>query len=879
MLSIPRLRPRENPNRSTDSAFFRAWGTIVLRFRWPLMLATLLGTGLLAVELPSLVLDNSAEVFMDSDSEEAQVMGELRDTFGHDALIFVLVQGDVLSLDYLGRLRSLHEELSGLDVEIGSLGSRFEDRAEQRESGRVGRDGATEQAPVQDDFAGFEGDEAAADGDGWGDEVGGSVVERVTSLYNARRTEWVDGSLKVSGLLDRWPGEEDLPALRSRVLSDPALRGRFVSNDGTHSVMAIQTGFMSEPDRARVFREVRTVAMRHDAVGFHVMPAGLPAINASMNELMMADAKRLLAVVLLATLLMLWAVFRHPLGMIAPVLVVVQALVWTAGAVALAGVPITVVMNILPAFLITVGVADSVHIQSVYREQRRLGVANDRAIIDALATTGMPILYTTATTCVGLLSFRMATLDAIGDVGTFGGLGVAIALLHSMVFLPIVLSFNRHSLLGATPPSEGRSVIDRFLGLCNDSSRPVGGSFLRTRLSLVVVALIILASAQGMSQLTVRQDFLAWFPKDHPTKQAFEALDREMGGAADITLMIEPRGDRDMSDRELLLALQRLERHVLDFREPHSGDAWVSNVVSVLDPVRESWRLLRPDHSDERALPDTQQGVTDMFTVFEGSAPEHLRGLVTLDMARSVMTIRVKWMDAFSYAPLAQHIDAGIEQHIGGLATVRPTGSALNTFRISSAVTTDMLRSFGLALAVITLMMILLLGELKLGLIAMVPNLLPIAAVMACMGWLDIPIDIGTLLVASIAMGLAVDDTIHFMHQFKASYDTHRDVEGAIDHAFQHSGRALTATSAILLAGDLTLMLAVVIMLQRFGFLCGLTVVFALLTDVLFAPALLRTFYRSDPAHRTAVPPVPPQPLRPADPQDPPPPLPHADAA
>lgn len=862
----PPSRAPQAPDADPGSGFFRTWATVVLRLRWPLLLASALGTAWMAMQLPKLVLDNSVEVFMDSESGEARVMRELRDSFGHDALIFALVEGDVFSLDYLERLGALHADLAAIDIPVDSLGSRFQDRAAHREQLRGGGAGeagasteATDLATATDPFDygdGLTGDE------GWGDEAGGSLVEKVTSLVNARWTEREGDALRVRGLLETWPTEASLPALRETALSDPALLGRLVSKDGGHSVLLVQTGFMAEPDRARVFREVQRIAARHEAAGFHVMPAGLPAINASLNDMMMADAQRLLAAALLATILMLWAIFRHPLGIVGPVLVVVQALVWTFGAIAFTGVPVTVIMNILPAFLITVGVADAVHIQSVYREQRRLGVANRAAIADAIATTAKPVLYTTATTCVGLLSFRMATLDAIGDTGTFGALGVGIALLHSLVSLPLLLSFNHRSLLGAKPPRAGVSLIDRFLGVCNDSSRPVGGSYLRTRLSLVAVGLLVLAAAHGSSQLTVHQDFLEWFPSDHPTKLAFDALDREMGGAADISLMIEPTGDRDMRDRELLLAMERLEAHILAFRDPKTGERWVGNIVSVLDPVRESWRMLGPaggERTAAAALPDTQQGVTDMFTVFESSASQHLRELATLDMGRSVMTIRVKWMDAFSYAPITKHIEVGIQRHLDGLAVVKPTGSALNTFRISSAVTTDMLRSFGLAFVVVTIMMVLMLADLKLGLIAMVPNILPIAAVMACMGWLGIPIDIGTLLVASIAMGLAVDDTIHFMHQFRASYAAQGDVERAIDHAFSHSGRALAATSAILLAGDLILLLAVVIMLQRFGFLCGLTVVFALLADLLFAPALLRTFYRSRPAQPPLYSPQPPQ--------------------
>jgi predicted RND superfamily exporter protein len=170
-----------------------------------------------------------------------------------------------------------------------------------------------------------------------------------------------------------------------------------------------------------------------------------------------------------------------------------------------------------------------------------------------------------------------------------------------------------------------------------------------------------------------------------------------------------------------------------------------------------------------------------------------------------------------------------------------------NLFSVVSALLTDLLRSFGAAFIAITVMMVMVLRDIKLGLIAMVPNLLPIVAVMGFMGYVGISIDISTLLIGSIAIGIAVDDTIHFLYQFKAHYRAHGDVDAAIGHAFAHTGRAMIMTSVILVAGFCVYMAATTYNLQRFGKLVGLTVVLALLIDLIFSPALLRTIYRSRP--------------------------------
>ena len=157
------------------------------------------------------------------------------------------------------------------------------------------------------------------------------------------------------------------------------------------------------------------------------------------------------------------------------------------------------------------------------------------------------------------------------------------------------------------------------------------------------------------------------------------------------------------------------------------------------------------------------------------------------------------------------------------------------------------MKSFGVAFVVITLIMMVLLGGLKLGCIAMVPNLMPIVVIMGLMGLTDIPIDMSTLLIASISIGLAVDDTIHFLHHFRVNYEVSHHLESAIRRSMTHSGRAMVSTTLILTLGFFTYMGANMANISRFGFLVGTTALLALLIDLFFAPALLRTFYHRSP--------------------------------
>ncbi|MGD8860896.1 MAG: efflux RND transporter permease subunit [Myxococcales bacterium] len=847
-----------DPDRAPLNRFFVGWAETVLRFRWPLLVLTLTITAVFAHQaITKRRIDTSIEAFLSTDSEAFHVLERMRDDFGRDEMFLLLIEGDVFSEPYLNRLKALHDELAALDMDIPSLGERKSDRDRTRRPSRVNSedDGDAPAPEPNPDAAGF-GDTADEFGDfgddeGWGDEAGGTVIDEIISLVNARETTWRGGGLHVGGLLDEWPTPQELPALKQRVLSEHTFVGRVVAKNGRHSSILLRTDFMSEEDSARVYAEIKRIVDRHETEGFHIRIAGLPALEADISNLMLSDLARMGIIGVTLMVLMMAVMFRHPLGVLGPVLVVVQAVVWTLGVMAALGVPMTIITNVLPAFVICVGIGDSVHIQSVYRDAMGRGASSREAVVHAIGTTGIPVLFTTMTTAMGLLSFRLATVDAIRELGAFGALGVSLALLHTLVFLPIVLSFNRKSLLGLKPDSpHRRDLFDRFLAFCNGFSRPrEGGSSIHhpRRFTLLSSGVIGLLSLVGAAQLTVYHNPLTWIPDRYPIKDAFDAVDANLGGTADTALLIETRPGKTLRDRELMLALSKLEEHVLAYEHPTEGKI-VGNVISILDVIRESNRATHESRPEEYRIPDTERGVADMLTLFESAGPDELQRLATIDLKRSVMTVRLHWMDASSYAPFEAYIERGIEEYVGDRATIEPTGSVLNLLTVVGGLLRDLMRSFGTAFIVITVMMVILLKDLRLGLIAMVPNLLPIAAVMGFMGFAGIPIDLNNILIGSIAIGIAVDDTIHFLHQFRAHIEKHEDVESALEHSFSHAGRAMITTSIILVAGFMVFMAASMYNLQRFGLLVALTLVLALLVDLIFAPALLRTFYGDGPS-------------------------------
>ena len=815
-----------------------------------------------------LYIDNSIEAFASEDSGAARILEAFRDEFGRDDVFLVVIEGDVFSRPYLEKIKGLTDELKTLNMDLETLGERRSTRDKRRgvEAGELPRPTlppppVDPDAVVVDDFGDDDFGDDDFDDDGFGEtgeaawegEAEGSIVVEVTSILNVRNTTHTDDGIRIDKLMEPIPETDgEIAALKATVLGDPtkdippnrSMIGQVVSAEGDYSAIIVRTNFMGEEDSARVYAKISELADKYKGDGFTPHIAGLPALGAALNHLMLSDMRSMFMLSIIVLLGVLLWMFRHPMGAIAPMLVVGLSGLWAISVAATLGYPMTMLTNILPAFVICVGVADSVHLMSVYRDYRKQGVANLDAIIKAVASTGPPIVFTSLTTATGLISFKFATVAGIGQMGTTGAIAVGFACLNTLVVLPVVLSFNHKSLLGVKGEHK-RDAIDRFLLACVSFS---GGAPKRKVMVLVAAILFGIAAGGVASQVRVWHNPLSWVPEGEEILTAVDAADQHMGGTASVQLLIDGKKHNGVHDLALMQGMAKLDDHIRAYVDPQTGHKIVGNTISLVDIVRETYQSLNGGDRAYYRIPEDQGKLDNSLFLFEQQAPEELGRMRVVDRSRTQMTVRLEWLEATAYAPLRAHIEEGIEKYIPkDSAVVRPTGSVYLLLTTVGALLTDLIRSFAVAFGIISVLMILMLRSVKLGLIAMVPNLLPIMFILGFMGLMGIPIDMANMMIASIALGIAVDDTIHFLHQFQVHYAKTGLVEESIRYTIGHSGRALVVTSVILAAGFFVFVGASMVSLQRFGMLIGLTVIMALLLDVIITPALVRMTFKDRP--------------------------------
>ncbi len=796
-----------------ESRFFRRLGELVVRHRWWVLIVNMaISLAFVGVTLLRFEISNSFEAFMDPDSGARTTLEAVREAFGADHYFFVLAEGDVYTLDYLERLRALHGALEGVqrasDVDVGA---------------------AEVQAGGLDDF-----DDAA-----WGDVAGGSVVDDVISLVNVRDTRWDDGALRVAGLLDEWPLERELPALRARVEEPDRTAGRFVAPTGEMSVLIVRTVPLDHDELGEVYDALLATARAHDAEGFRVSVGGAPALYAVFDRMTSADLFRLTTTVVLLLLGVFAVMFRSALRALTPLTTVLHALAWAVGVMALLGLPLTLVTIVLYPLLICVGLAAGIHVEIVYLHNRVRGLSVEDAVVGAVAATGVPVLLTSLTTAVGLLSYLLTGIPPVRDLGLMGAFGALVGRLQAVTGAPALLCVVDGGPVGERP-TRGQVLFGRVAALGERASR----SPRRVRNILAVSALLMVVAVGGLAQVRVTHDTMTYLPRHHEVRATTDRIGAEIGGTSNISVLVEAD---DVRSLDVLRGLDAVEQELRAYRDA-AGEPLVHAVEGLTTLLREGQRALAGGHADAYRLPETQQGVYDTLTLLESESPEQVRRTVTLDATQLLVDFQVPWRGSAEYRPLADLLEDSLTRHVRPFADARATGSVLGNVTVESELTGGLFKSLSVAGVAIFLLMIVLLRSVRLGLIAMVPNLAPIALTLAFMGFTGIPIDVQNVLIASLVLGIAVDDTIHFFHQFRAHYDHNGDREAAIRFAFQHAGVAIVTTSALLAIGFGAHAASIMANTRVFGILVALAIAFAFLADLLLAPALLRALI---PARKT----------------------------
>ena len=572
-------------------------------------------------------------------------------------------------------------------------------------------------------------------------------------------------------------------------------------------------------------------SQKYDCKGFDIQLAGIPVVLKVQKEAMMKDMGRFMLLALLTIGIFLFLMFRRLSGVLLPLLVVILSLFSTLGLMGLSNTPFTLPSMILPSFLLAVGVGAAVHILSLAFREVGHGENKRTAIVFAMGHSGIAVLMASITTAIGLASFATTALAPVAALGIFGGAGVLLSLFYTILLIPALLAILPLKQKKAKPSSV--RAHDRFDHLMDWITERVSR---RPRTIVAVTVLLMVAGLGSALQLHFSHHVLHWQPSSWPCRQATERIDKVMGGTVNIEIVVNTGRENGLYDPEILKNLDRLARELKTFDD---GKVKVANASSVADIVKEIHQALNENRPDFYKVPDNADLIPQEFLLFENSGSDDLEKVIDSSFRQARFTIQVPWLDIFYYTGLLEKIRASFQTTFADRATVTTTGLLQLFVHTVRAASLSMAQGYIAAAVLITLMMIFMVGGFRIGLISMIPNLAPVIVVMGLMHWLNLPLDTYTMMIGTIALGLAVDDTVHFLNSFRRYFSEDMTAKEAIRNTLRTSGRAMLITTVVLALGFFMFTFASMLNIKRFGFLTGLTLVLAVLADFLSVPALM----------------------------------------
>jgi uncharacterized protein len=604
-------------------------------------------------------------------------------------------------------------------------------------------------------------------------------------------------------------------------------------------------------DYIALMDKVRTVLDKPEYAGhFEYFSVGNTAM-AEYNMAMVKEMGMLNVAALFIIMLLLWFLFRSLSAVVWPVVIVMLSVIWMVGITAWLGLPITSFVMIAIMLALAVGVADTVHVLSGYLTSRNEGHDHPTALRRGFRHVAVASLLTTVINIVAVLALSITPVVPIKVFAFMCALGVGLPFMFSVYLFPLMLDIwapNKAQSAASVDRGRFRAFVARsipnfstFLArqlekvLPAVESRPV---------SIIVVFVSIFAvCVYGATQTKVDTDPVGSFPVGSKIRQNVQVVDKNMMGAQSMEIYLDLGQENAFHDPFVLNTVEQLQKTI----ERKYGHM-VVKTTSLVDTVKQSYKALNGDRAEMSIIPATRGAVSQTLFLFNQSNPDDRRKLVSDNFDKSHISVRLYNAGSYEYAKTWDAVRQDIAQSVDKLkqkyphARVSITGVLALLMEGADYLTHSELQSFGLALVLISIILLVLFGSMKAGAIALIPNLIPAILGYGILGLLGTPLDITTMMIAPIIIGIAVDDTVHFITRYRIEVVEHGDIRKALQTTITDTGQSIVFTTLILGLGFGIMGFASSAGMANLGRIGALAILVGLLNDLFLLPAMILVF-------------------------------------
>ncbi|EMA2413032.1 MMPL family transporter [Vibrio vulnificus] len=655
---------------------------------------------------------------------------------------------------------------------------------------------------------------------------------RVDSLANYQHTEAVDDDLLVEDLLyQSYPlTAERIAKVRAVAMSEPLLVNALVSEKGDVAVINITMQMPGVDETAEVNEVVAYVEQmlshyRAEYPDVTIYKAGIIAMNHSFAMAAQNDSATLVPTMLLVILVFLTLMLRSFLSVLATLVVIIGAIVATLGIVGWAGMFLHVASVNVPTLIMTLAVADCVHVIASMRHFLRQGMPKSQAIHRSVTLNFVPIIITSVTTAIGFLMMNMSDSPVLRDFGNLSALGVMIACVLSVSLLPALLNLLPVR-FSAKQAAKSSDIMDKLADLV------VHRRNVLLSLSIVVIA----GSAALIPYNKVNDESVKYFDTSSEFRQAADFMEQRIGGMTTMSIAIKTHQSQGIASPEFLEVLGEFTHWL---REQPETD----HVASLSDIYKRLNKNMHGDDNAYYALPAERELAAQYLLLYEMSLPFglDLNNQVNVDKSSVKLQLTVKNLGSVELVALEERIYQWFASHAPQYQVVASSPSLMFA-HIGETNMSSMLSTLPITLILISALMIFALRSWRLGMISLVPNIAPAVIGFGLWALISGEINLGLSVVVTLTLGIVVDDAVHFLAKYQHARKAGQNAEQAVRYAFHTVGRALWITTVVLVAGFSVLAMSQFRLNSDMGQLSAIVIFVALVIDFVLLPSLLMRF-------------------------------------
>lgn len=646
-------------------------------------------------------------------------------------------------------------------------------------------------------------------------------VDRVESLFSIPHLRSVDGYLKTDPYLDEIPEtDEAAREILKQALESPFVKNTLLSPDGRVMAIAIVLDEEMQIDELNVTRSIDGITRGLDKVYGEVFTIGFPYVRIEIADKVREEQGKLFPLAVAALLIALFVLLRQVLDILTPVLTSGISILWTLGLMGATGIPLNVVTSIVPILLVIVGSTEDIHLLSEFRRGQRMGLDTGKAVNHMISKMGRTVLLTFITTYIGFLSIGLSGIEVLWQFGLVASTGLLLNFLITVSLIPALLRLAGQWRFRSQRPSTddiGCRWADRYWRFLNGHRWWV----------FALVGLVTVVAANGIRQITLNHNAIDNLASDSMLRVQVNKVNEQLAGMESLSIILSSGIEDTFLKVRYLEELAEIQAFVRESGLSKSTTSFADYLALMNGVFQELDGPEMPTNDDE------------IYELMIFLHHDHLKDYVseTFDTAR--ILVRHNISTAGELQAFVDDLNAFIEKELDPGLSARITGHSVLALSATRSMIEGQLKSIVLLLLLVVLIVALLFTDWRVGVIAVLPNAFPVLVLFGVMGYAGIPLNIGTAMAAAIAIGLAVDDTMHFMLRYNQELKSSKSQLNAMRLTIRGETLPVVSTSVALMAGFMVFGLSDFEPVAQFGMLGALVIGTALVADFAITPLVM----------------------------------------